>query len=157
MRVTIPNPVAAVAPPPPPRRSDGGLYRYELIALTEGLRTYADRLDELVGALIDGYEELKPAERKAARRQLAEGLRSKLQASLLAAVGSARCSAEQLQLLHSRGPIKLARWTGPAPSGWRRAASARCSIRSLPPVWWCSRSALPLRDDAALAACRIAS
>jgi hypothetical protein len=116
MKRSIPNPVAGTPAPEPPRRPDGTAFRYELITLTEGTRSYADGLDELVDALISGYSGFTAAEKKRARRQLAEGLRPRLQASLISRFGTAACdSAQRKVLFATEGPVKLAAWTGPVP------------------------------------------
>lgn len=99
--------------PEVPRRSDGTLYRFELIFDAGRYRAYADTLTELCEQLIAGYDGLEGDVAQAAAR-IAYAVRAQvhLQAAMVAEAGLASCTGEERELL--LGP----RHVPPAPSRW---------------------------------------
>lgn len=105
------------APPVAPRRPDGGAYRFELIYDGANLRAYADKLEDLMEALIPGYGDLDGPARVVERLMLAVGAQVRLQAALCAELDMDACSPEEQDvLLGSREhPPAVQRWEAEVP------------------------------------------
>ena len=93
------NPRDGVAPEIP-HRSDGGLYRFEMIFDAGRYRAYADTATELCEQLIPGYAELvDDVSQAAARIQYAVRAQVLLQAAIVAEADLSSCSGEERALL----------------------------------------------------------
>ena len=99
MAVLTRNPREGVAPEVP-QRSDGGLYRFEMIFDGGSYRAYADTVTELCEQLIPGYAELEDdVSQAAARIQHAVRAQVLLQAAIVADADLSGCSGAERELL----------------------------------------------------------
>ncbi len=102
---------------PPPLRSDGSLYRFEMIYGGGGWRAYADSGAELVAVLVPGYAELDDGGRQRARIGCAARAQVLAQAELTAAGDLAGCTDAQVRILLSSREVPPApvSWSAPVP------------------------------------------
>lgn len=113
VRVPINEPMV----PAPPRRSDGDLYRFELVEPEGRWRAYSDDASLLVGELIQGYVEADEAIRGRARRELAVYAQVVTQALVVVDRGTDGCSADDLAILEGMRDEqpRVDLWTAPVP------------------------------------------
>lgn len=118
MPVIVANPSeAATAPPRVPSRPDQQPYRYEMLCNSGTSRVYADTADELLAALIRGYDRMGDAQRLAARLAYAARVQATAQADINYAHDLDTCSPEeQVILFGTRAiPPEVATWSCPIP------------------------------------------
>lgn len=100
-----------------PTRTDGSLYRYELVYAGHTHRTYADTPIELVEALIEGYETMNEQARWEARLLYAIRVQVLVQAELNLAESFASLPLDVQTILQGprHDPPVVPRWAHPVP------------------------------------------
>jgi hypothetical protein len=117
MVTRVRNSTAGEPPPPPAVGPDGQPCRLEMIYAGGSWRGYADTPAELMSLLIEGYEDLPPAEQTVARLRYAVDVHVPVQASLAAAGPMDACTPGEREVVLSPRdhPPEVPVWDAPVP------------------------------------------